>query len=280
MEQDNKTANETTLIKYDWQPVWKWINTTGFKMLMGFAGFMAVGVIILALSTNNPDTRANVLTVGILTILTIIVMAINAVATRQMVDIMDRQESEITKQRIAAETQAEVSDLQWRSMEAALKQTEQLFNLTERPLLGVERVICEPQKDEGCQITIALINSGKSIAKITNLSVAFSSINLSYDDIDENEPWSDDLTLREPGEPEEFLSSGIIHNGGRKLIPYVTMNAGAWNNIIDGSEQIYIWLKVQYAGINGGTVYFTEYYSYYNRFMGGFIECTNHNDAN
>lgn len=96
----------------------------------------------------------NILAVGILGVVTFVVAVLNALSTSRMVGIMENQESEMTQQRQAMIDALERTD-------QMIEQNERLFNLTERPLLGVERVICEPQKDEGCQITISLINSGK-----------------------------------------------------------------------------------------------------------------------
>ena len=190
-------------------------------------------------------------------------------------DLMKEQSETMQKQLIEMEKQAEISHQQSEAMRESLAQTENLFNLTERPLLGVEEVYCEPQPDEGCKVIIALVNSGKTMAKITNLSIDFGSMSLNFDSL---EDIPEDLTLREPEEPQEFLTSGIIHNGGRKLIPYATLNAGKWDNVQEGDERIFVYMKIQYTGIHGGG-YFTEYYAYYNTFLGGFIECADHNDA-
>lgn len=96
-------------MKEDWQIAVKWLNTTGFKILIGLA---SVSIVLLWVFAD-----ANTFAVGVLTVMTIVVTTVGAVSNRLMVEIMDRQESEMTKQRIAAETSVSLMDAQRLLME-------------------------------------------------------------------------------------------------------------------------------------------------------------------
>jgi hypothetical protein len=101
MSEDEKHADKATNIQNYWQPVWDWINTTGFWLLIGFAVLCAIGVALLAFKVDNWNDRANVLTVGVLSVLTFVLLAINTVTSREMIETVRGQESEMTLQRQA-----------------------------------------------------------------------------------------------------------------------------------------------------------------------------------
>lgn len=129
-----KPQDEPAAVKKDWQIAVKWLNTSGLRILIIVALVLTIALIVFAVfGVNDPDTRANVLTVGILTILTIIVTTVSAVSNRLMVEIMDRQESEVTEQRITMQKQLT-------AMKDTLEQGRELFDLVERPIVIVSKV--------------------------------------------------------------------------------------------------------------------------------------------
>lgn len=112
--------------KYKWQTLWNWAKHSGFVGLLVFAGLILIGIGWFAYKTPDPSQRMNILVVGILGVTTFVVTVINAVSTARMTDIMERQESDIEKQRIAAEEQTKTSNKQWQAMVDGLTETRNL----------------------------------------------------------------------------------------------------------------------------------------------------------
>lgn len=136
MTPSNEHPDETTNVKQYWQPVWDWINTTGFQLMIAVAIIFAIGVGFLAYKVDNWNDRAEVLTVGILTIMAIVLSAVSTVTARETVEVMKNQESEMAEQRKIMAMQAEIMDTQSALMEQGLRQTKELFDLVERPVIA------------------------------------------------------------------------------------------------------------------------------------------------
>jgi len=133
MSQPDKPEDERASVKKDWQIAVKWLNTSGLRVLIGIAGALTLAIVILAIMVKDPNTSANILTVGILTVLTIVVTTIAAVSNRLMVEIMDRQETEMTNQRIIMERQAKIA-------KKTLKRSDKNFYLAERAYVGLSNM--------------------------------------------------------------------------------------------------------------------------------------------
>jgi len=104
----------------DWRPVWEWINTSGFRMLLAIGAILIVAITILAFTTTDLGVRAAILAAGIPAVLTFIAVVIQAAVAKQMAEIMDRQESEMSKTRQATEETAKLNDKMVTSMQGQL----------------------------------------------------------------------------------------------------------------------------------------------------------------
>lgn len=134
MSDKPEPQNETTAEKKDWQIAVKWLNTSGFRILMIAAGLLTVALILfVVLVIKDSNTGANVFIAGILTILTIVVTTISAVSNRLMVEVMDRQETEMTNQRKIARSQ-------WQTMLDTIEQTDKMFYASNRAYIGVQGI--------------------------------------------------------------------------------------------------------------------------------------------
>jgi hypothetical protein len=179
----DKPASE----KQDWQLAVKWINTSGFRVLLIAAGLLTVGLILfVTLAIRDTSTQANVFIAGILTILTIVVTTISAVSNRLMVEVMERQETEMTNARVTAQEQRDAMREQLVEMKAQvdlmedsiaatdeiIKQNEQHFRLSERPILVIDKVTADVVPGRPiAPIFITVANKGKSPA--INIFLAF-----------------------------------------------------------------------------------------------------------
>ncbi|MGE3467512.1 MAG: hypothetical protein AB7J13_11330, partial [Pyrinomonadaceae bacterium] len=102
------------------QKIWQIVYTSGFIPLLVFGGMLVVGIIILAILVPDQSVRATILAAGIPSVLTLIVVVIQAAVNKQMAEIMARQEAEMTLQR-------EVAEKQWKAMQDALADTKILI---------------------------------------------------------------------------------------------------------------------------------------------------------
>lgn len=122
--------------KSKWQPLWELWSYSGVRALIACACVVLAGIGLLAYNTPDPSQRTNILTVGILGVITFVVSVITAISTIKMAEIMERQESDIEKQRIAAETQNVLTEQSIELARLSAKITEdqlQLAKLTQRP---------------------------------------------------------------------------------------------------------------------------------------------------
>lgn len=112
----NKSKQET------WQQFWKRINVAGLWLLLAFGAILILTVILLAFSTDDIPVRATILAAGIPAVLTFIAVVIQAAVAKQMAEIMERQETETTKQRQAADAMVNLNDKMVTSMQGQLEE--------------------------------------------------------------------------------------------------------------------------------------------------------------
>jgi nitrate reductase NapE component len=165
---------------------------------------------------------------------------------------------------IAVIAQVAVNVLQW-------QQTRELFDLAERPSLGVELESITVAKDDTATVRVILRNSGRSPAR--QVSVV-NNLNFHPPDIPKDvcpEPTTDDHA-------EPLGSKVVIPVNGMAHSISETIPADRIQQVFSDQQLMFIWVRVTYKGLRGSN-YFVEYYARYSNKVGGFQGCQNHNDA-
>ncbi len=161
--------------KNKWQPIWDWVKYSGLIGLLIFAGVILLGIGLFAYKTPDPNQRISIIVVGILGVISFVVTVINAVSSIRMADIMERQEIEMTNQRMAmreglgktqellaqnaeivaamkdqvdlaedalkgADEQRDLMQGQLEVMREGLEQTDKMFYMANRAYIGVDAV--------------------------------------------------------------------------------------------------------------------------------------------
>lgn len=100
---------------------WTRIKTPGLRMLFAFGAVLILIIIVLAFIATDLGVRATILAAGIPAVLTFVVVVIQASVSKQMAEIMDRQEAEMTLQR-------KIAYDQWQAMRDGLTKTQELLD--------------------------------------------------------------------------------------------------------------------------------------------------------
>lgn len=184
MQQDEQHTDDISGVKKETNPLWTWMYVSGLRALIALAAIGIVGVCIYGLSATDPN-RANVVIVGILSIASLVILIISTVSSRQMIEIMERQEAEMTGQRKAMQSQLtrmeqqetrmiEQRDIMQGQLDTAnrhMTQTKELFDLAERPILVADSVKDVVKFGQPIEPIVKIVNRGKTPA--TNIVLAF-----------------------------------------------------------------------------------------------------------
>ena len=196
MDSTTEDAKSPAKNEKKWQPLWDWARHSGFIVLLCFAGIMLIGVGILVAKTPDPSQQTNILTVGILGVVAFVVTVINAVTSARMADIMERQESEATKQRVLTgkilDEMKTQRDTQSKEMFATLTEMKsqrriaeqqtaialQQLRMTDRPWLDAHVMMTTPLTFNGGAIdrlgcVIVARNVGRSVAINATINAEF-----------------------------------------------------------------------------------------------------------
>lgn len=142
----------------------KWFYVAGFRWLLGVATLIIFILFIYGLTLQDASARTNIF-LGILTVISLVILTISTFSTRQMVDIMDRQEFEMTEQRKAMREGLDKT-------QAMLEQTERHFQVSERPIFVIDSVKAVVNPDASINpVFVNVANKGRSAA--VNVSLAF-----------------------------------------------------------------------------------------------------------
>jgi len=162
--------------------------------------------------------------------------------------------------------QAIIFFMQFREMRKNLKQTRDLFELSERPSLGINFFL-DILPGNHMSVDIEIKNSGKSPARNMIVRHEVTSV-LSTEITTCPEPQRD--TLGDPGSQFVLPVNGVIIRRSK-----ITNG----EKINDGDEIIFAWIRITYESV-GGSPYFIEAYSQYDFQSKGFRYCPIYNDAN
>jgi hypothetical protein len=197
------------------------------------------------LRIEDKGDSANVLVVGILTVVSLFVVIISTTFNSQVVDIMKQQEIEITKQRETAELQwkamTEQRDIMQGQLDAAntqIRQTKELFEKTYRPSLGIENIFTRTDLGQSLTVEIIVKNSGQAPAKNvkTNTVLTSSSPGSPYD--------CPSPSMQEKKEP---LSRGVHPVNAVKTTLAVLKGALSEQSIAqirNGNIWLYLWIFI------------------------------------
>jgi hypothetical protein len=165
---------------------------------------------------------------------------------------------------MAVIAQVAVNVMQW-------QQSRDLFDLAERPSIGVELESIRVAKDDTATVGVILRNSGTSPAR--QVSVV-NNLNFHPTSIPRNAcPEPTDNAHAEP-----LCSKVVIPVNGIARSFSETIPADRIQRVFNGQELMFIWVRVTYKGFRGND-YFVEYYARYSNKAGGFQGCQNRNDA-
>lgn len=245
MIDEQKPPDETGSVKKDWQIAVKWLNTSGLRILIGIAIVLTLALVLLASTINDPDTRANVLTVGILTILTIIVTTIAAVSNRLMVEIMERQETEMTEQRKAMQEGLEKNQAMLEQNQSMMEQTERHFSLSERPILAikVKQANIQPGRPIA-PIIIKVTNKGRSAAVEIHLGINVVRPPAQIDFDMHGASWIESATLTAQ-ESDDFIFENEREMASKPL------TQADYDAIVADSKVIFIYGEGRYEDLSG-----------------------------
>lgn len=171
----------------------------------------------------------------------------------------------------AATRQANSATAQSAMMREGLQQNRELFELADRPSLGIEKIAIEKYADGTGRIVAIARNSGKSPA------IKFKcSITLNFRDPSEvlNKPCPEPKEIDPPTEDPSF---GVCPVNA----PITIMSPVRPDHIIESLEKghifVMVWVRGTYESIHGREYSF-EYYARFNSIVGAQI-CGTHNDA-
>jgi len=145
MSDTPQNTNGDKAKKQTWYQFWERVNVDGLWMLLAFGVILILTVIALAFSTDDIPVRATILAAGIPAVLTFIAVVIQAAVAKQMAEIMDRQETEATKQRQAADAMVELNDKMVISMQGQLSTMKDGYIATRLLLQQNQKMIREAQ---------------------------------------------------------------------------------------------------------------------------------------
>jgi len=117
----------------------QWLFVNGLRIVIAIATVVIVAAGAYAFIASDPN-RANTVIVSILTVVSLVILTISAVTSREIVRIMANQEIEMTEQRKAMTAQADVAKqaLELAKLSAKITADQlQLTKLTNRPELDV-----------------------------------------------------------------------------------------------------------------------------------------------
>ena len=165
----------------------------------------------------------------------------------------------------AAAVYAFISLKQW-------KQNRELFDLAERPSLGIEGAML----DRNARVIRALVrNSGKAPARNTIVSTT------------PNIPTVEELGGQhyiEPVETEKFEgipSRTVVPVGAIKFAATNPIDPETLKEVYNGTRVLFIWIKIEYEGFGGRNPYILKYFGRFNpnNPSGEFEDCPEYNDA-
>jgi hypothetical protein len=130
MTKDEKHNGDGDSINTKQSAFKKWIANYWLTILIGAGATAVLTIGAYGLIAANPD-RANVVVVGILSVVSLIVVIVNAVSTAKMVRVMENQESEMTQNRVIVKDQH-------KAMLDALERTDKLFDQNERSMQNAQ----------------------------------------------------------------------------------------------------------------------------------------------
>jgi hypothetical protein len=176
---------------------------------------------------------------------------------------------------VTAWVQIGVTQKQWQAMQDGLGLQRELFELAERPSLGIVAVSFTIIADGHGVIGLSVTNSGRSPALSVNVEV---NVQLS--------PVNKASALCP--EPDKKTTEGGI--ASRSVIPVNASQLAFCNTPISlgiqdprqlpsGDVWVMVWARSTYRGFGGGE-YFVEYYARYNPAHSSFDVCDKHNNAN
>ena len=169
---------------------------------------------------------------------------------------------------VGISVQAIIYWLQWR-------QTRELFELGQRPSLGVEEANLIQEAGKPFKVYLKIRNSGRSPAKITKV--------ITYPGLYPLQmiPVGDCPDPVANPQSEGMNSKPVVPVNGTRIVP------SYFDNIFNPIESaafeeetafIFVWCKINYERF-GGAKYFIEYYAKYLRDDDAFSECSAHNHA-
>lgn len=265
-----------------------WLRTVIAASVLGILAIAAYGLI-----TTNPD-RANIVVIGILSVVSLLVVIVNAVSTGKMVRIMENQESEMTKQRQVAEYQLkeaerqatmavaqavymraglEASQRQADISSKGLEHSERVFGITERPYLGLKRVhvIEEINSDQpDAVVQIEVVNVGRTPAcDIMGTVKGFIRPTTPQIIMNEHVPKYHVMNITE--------RIGVIPSGGSYRLRRTPMGFGVIpeNGIAEITTSKTFWYvvaEIRYCSLQGDE-YFFPFIAMYDVEDGTFFEC-------
>lgn len=267
-ESDQDSDTDKTK-KEAWQQFWKRVNVSGLWVLLGFGAVLIITVIILAFSTDNIPVRATILAAGIPAVLTFIAVVIQAAVAKQMAEIMENQEIEMTRQREAMVKQSLYIKRQVTAAKIALIQTKHFFEIAERPRIGIETVTMQPVRAyKDISVNIIWRNSGRSSAQILHSIGQIVVFPKEYV-TDDKCPILRGVNVRGPvSRPVIPPNSNYSQTVPLDLLPdreYI-------RDILEGERIIYLWAQVLYGGLKPEP-HISQYYARYYPHFDGFGEC-------
>jgi hypothetical protein len=167
---------------------------------------------------------------------------------------------------IAILAQIFVNFLQWKSAEKQMYQNRELFELGNRPSLGIEFDWEDlPEQDAGI-VLIELRNSGTAPAKnVTSVHTT------------KLVPYSDLKVCPKPDkqEPDSMESRGVVPVGGMRIRRTEIVGA---SELYSEKQVLFMWCRVTYESFVGAK-YFVEGYAMFVGRTKNFFECPIGNDA-
>ncbi len=178
---------------------------------------------------------------------------------------------------VTAWVQIDVNRRQWQAMQDGLKQTREMFELTERPSLGLDFPITVWPRDErdltkGFDVKVVIRNFGRSPAVKGDalLVIGF--------------PLSAEIPSNACPEPLRVDGDGgrsrlVIPAGGNAILRG-DLTEDEFTEIQQGTRTLLVWVSLEYWGVNGREAPYTfEYYGRLDIKTGYYEVCQNHNEA-
>ena len=248
-KQDNDPAAENPMKNPIWNQI---ISVGGLRTIFIIASILIVAVIVISQRIDDKGDSANVLVVGILSIVSLVVVIISTASTREMVDIMRSQEAEATRQRETAQAQEkrmiEQRDIMQKQLEAmheSAEGVEQTLIYSQRAYVTADIDKIDPM-EYGCDFWLRVENGGNTPAN---------AVTICYNIELREEPPECCL----PHKPEDMIvwdigackNIGIVAARGSSLFPI----SFHYNDPADeekwrkGENTLYCWGAIKYTDI-------------------------------